>query len=259
MNDWRFIPLEIKDGYWNMALDESILKAVIQKKTPYTIRFYKWNPSTVSIGRNQSLTNEVNIKFCKHNNFNIVRRITGGGAVFHDQKGEITYSIVCSLKFLKDLNAINVMDQYELITDSIIFSLSRLGLNVHKGVINCPAIFLDDKKFSGNAQIRRKGFILQHGTILLKINADLMYSALKTPPNISQNRMVRSVKTKCIGIKERLDDYKEEDFINSLKKGFEETLNINTIRGQFSKWELKLAEKLVNEKYINKTWLRRYE
>ena len=54
--EWRCLPLETRNGYWNMALDEAILDAVIKKESPNTLRFFKWNPSTVSIGRNQSLS-----------------------------------------------------------------------------------------------------------------------------------------------------------------------------------------------------------
>ena len=166
MEKWRFIPLQTKNGYWNMALDEAILKSVINRKSHYTIRFYKWKPSTVSIGLNQSLSAEVNLKVAKENGFNIVRRITGGGAVFHDEFGEITYSIICSLKFLEKLNAKNVIEQFEIIETGIINGLTDYGLKPEKGIIHCPAIFLNGKKFSGNAQVRKKGYLLQHGTIL---------------------------------------------------------------------------------------------
>ncbi|GAG67652.1 unnamed protein product, partial [marine sediment metagenome] len=87
MDIWRLLPLEIRDGYWNMALDESILQSCIEKKTPNTIRLFKWDPSTVTIGYHQSVSDEVNIAVAKEKKFNIVRRITGGGAVFHDSKG----------------------------------------------------------------------------------------------------------------------------------------------------------------------------
>ena len=103
MNRWRLVPLEIHNGHWNMALDEAVLRSVINKKSPNTIRFYKWRPSTVSIGQNQSLRGEVDMDFIKEKGFNVVRRITGGGAVFHDEFREITYSIVCPLDFLEKL------------------------------------------------------------------------------------------------------------------------------------------------------------
>ena len=123
IEEWRFLPLETRNGYWNMALDEAILEAVIRHEVHSTLRLFKWNPSTVSIGRNQSLSDEVHIKFAKEKGFNIVRRITGGGAVFHDNLREITYSIVCPMKFLEKLNAKNVLEQFEKIEAGIILAL----------------------------------------------------------------------------------------------------------------------------------------
>ncbi len=259
MDKWRFIPLEIRNGFFNMALDEAILKAVIERKSPNTVRFYKWNPSTASIGRNQSLSAEVDLEFAEKKGFNVVRRITGGGAVFHDSNREITYSIVCPIKFLEDLNAIKMLDQFEVITQGIVAGLTNYGLKPKKGVIHCPAIFLDGKKFSGNAQVRKKGHVLQHGTILLDIDPELMYSVLKAPENVGKSRMVRSVRAKCIGIKDQLQGYDEQQFLNALKFGFENTLAISLEEGHFSDDELKTAKRLVEEKYSNIDWLKKYE
>jgi len=257
--EWRFLPLETRNGYWNMALDEAILEAVIKKDSPSTLRFFKWNPSTISIGRNQSLSNEVNISYARERNFNIVRRITGGGAVFHDSTREITYSIVCPTRFLEKLNARNVMEQFEIIETGIILALKQYGLIPEKGVIHCPAIFLDGKKFSGNAQVRKKGYLLQHGTILLELDPELMYSVLKAPNNVSKSRMVKSVYAKCIGIKEKLEVYEERDFLSSLKAGFESILGIKLKDGFYTENELKMAKKLVSLKYFSKGWLEKYE
>jgi lipoate-protein ligase A len=259
MKIWRYIPLGTNNGYWNMALDEAILRAVILKKSPFTFRLYKWEPSTATIGRNQSLSDEVDVKFCKKRGFDYVRRITGGGAVFHDNKGEITYSIVCSLKFLETHDAYKVLEQFELITQGIVEGLKIFGLESEKGIIHCPALFMEGKKFSGNAQVRRKGYFLQHGTILLKIDPDLMYTVLKTPPNVSKSRMVRSVKSKCIGIREKLENYDEGKFVESIQRGFEKILNIQLENGDYSDFELKLAQKLIKEKYSQESWLRKYE
>jgi lipoate-protein ligase A len=259
LDSWRFIPLEVRNGYWNMALDEAILNAIIGKKSPNTLRFYKWNPSTASIGKNQSLSAEVYMKFAKKKRFNVVRRITGGGAVFHDKNGEITYSIVCPIKFLENFNAIKVLDQFEIITQGIVAGLTNYGLSPKKGVIHCPAIFIEGKKFSGNAQARKKGYLLQHGTILLEIDPELMYSVLKAPENVSKSRMVQSVRAKCIGIKDQLMKYDELLFLDALKSGFEHTLGIKLVDGNFTEYELEIAQKLVKEKYSNRDWLNKYE
>ncbi|MHA1190798.1 MAG: lipoate--protein ligase family protein [Promethearchaeota archaeon] len=259
MNEWRLLPLEIYDGYWNMALDEAILTSIIGKKSPNTLRFYKWNPSTISIGRNQSLSSEVDTGIAQNRGFDVIRRITGGGAVFHDKYREITYSIICPIKFLEEMNAYKVIEQFEIIEMGIISGLKSYGLESEPGIIHCPALFLEGKKFSGNAQIRKKGHILQHGTILLELDADLMYSVLKAPHNVSKSRMVKSVYAKCIGIKDHLPDWNEEKFLLSLKQGFENTLKIKLKEGQITDEEFELADRLVKEKYSSEKWLKKYD
>lgn len=259
MSEWRFLPIEVKTGFWNMALDQAILELAIEKKSPNTLRFYKWKPSTASIGRNQSLSNEVDSQFVRSKGFNIVRRITGGGAVFHDEFREITYSIVCPIKFLENLGAIKVLEQFEIITQGIAMGLKILGLQPEKDVIHCPAILLEGKKFSGNAQVRKKGYILQHGTILLDIDPELMYSVLKAPENIGKSRMVRSVRAKCIGIKNLIQNYEQNKLIISLKNGFETTLGIKLKDGIISVNEKELARQLAKEKYSSLKWLKIYD
>ncbi len=133
------------------------------------------------------------------------------------------------------------------------------GLKPEKDVIHCPAILLDGKKFSGNAQVRRKGFILQHGTILLDFDPELMYSVLKAPENVGKSRMVRSVRSKCIGIKNHIGSYDEAKLINSLERGFQMSLGIELERGTFTEEEKNLAETLVKDKYSNIKWLKKYD
>ncbi len=259
MKAWRFLPLEVNNGFWNMALDEAILQCTIDKKSPNTLRFYKWKPSTASIGRNQSLSAEINFSFAQKKKFNVVRRITGGGAVFHDENREITYSIICPIKFLEDLGARKVIEQFEFITQGIITGLTFYGLKPNKGLIHCPAILIDGKKLSGNAQVRKQGYILQHGTILLDVDPDLMYSVLKTPENVEKSRMVKSVRAKCIGIRDQIANFKEDKLVNSLKHGFEIALGIELEDGKLHDREIKLAEKYVKNKYSNLDWLKKYE
>lgn len=259
MVSWRLIPLETNNGYMNMALDEAILKSVIEKKSPYTLRFYKWAPSTASIGRNQSLSSEIDMKTAKNKGFQVVRRITGGGAVFHDELREITYSIVCPIAFLEKLGSKTVLEQFELITQGIIAGLHIFGLKPEKGVIHCPALFLEGKKFSGNAQARTRGYLLQHGTILLEIDPELMYSVLTPPKNVTKSKMVQSVYAKCIGIKNNLEGYNETLFLESLKEGFEKVLHITLKESSFTSFERELADQLSKEKYSNEVWLKKYE
>ena len=100
---WRVLPFGIFDGPTNMAIDEAVLTARAENRVPNTIRFYRWNPSTASIGRNQSLSDEIDLEAAKRLGVGVVRRISGGGAVYHDRDMEITYAVVVAEKDLKEL------------------------------------------------------------------------------------------------------------------------------------------------------------
>jgi len=92
MGNWRLLKLQTADAFTNMAVDEAVMKARIENRVPNTLRLYQWEPSAVSIGRFQTLNNEIHVDNCKKHGVDIVRRITGGGAVYHDQNRELTYS-----------------------------------------------------------------------------------------------------------------------------------------------------------------------
>ena len=91
---WRLLITDDNTGAMNMAIDKAILVAHSNKKVPPTVRFFEWNPPAISIGYFQSLEEEVDLNNCRNLGVDYVRRITGGGAVFHEN--ELTYSIVIS-------------------------------------------------------------------------------------------------------------------------------------------------------------------
>src|SRR3989338_1792208 len=112
---WRIIPLTINNAFMNMAIDEAISESVANGAAP-TIRFYRWLPSAVSIGYFQSLHDEVNIEKCNELGLHIVRRRTGGGAVYHDYDGEITYSVIAPEKLFPR----GIRESYQVICSWIV-------------------------------------------------------------------------------------------------------------------------------------------
>ncbi|MHA2003758.1 MAG: lipoate--protein ligase family protein, partial [Candidatus Thorarchaeota archaeon] len=87
MEEVRFLDLDTYDAYTNMAIDESIMLSMKAEEVPPTLRLYRWKPSAVSIGTFQGMTEEVDLDFCKNREIDYIRRITGGGAVYHDYEG----------------------------------------------------------------------------------------------------------------------------------------------------------------------------
>ncbi len=258
MDAWRFLPLETKRGVENMAIDEAILNARIAKQVPNTLRLYRWDPSTASIGRNQSLNEEVDVEVAHKSGVDVVRRISGGGAVLHDRDREITYSVILAESdFRAQFGELKNVEVFHKITEGIVKALNKLSIQPDQGVIHCPAIFIQGKKISGNAQARQKGVILQHGTILLDVDAELMYSILKTPQGVPKARMVRSVRAKVTGIQQFIPNFDVHLLGKFLKEGFEEAFGITLTTGELSPWELQEADRLARERYGNLTWTNR--
>jgi lipoate-protein ligase A len=165
----RVIEFEFGDAPFNMALDEAIMRSVGSGKSPPTLRLYGWDPPAVSIGYFQEIKEEVNLEFCHEKGIQVVRRLSGGGAVLHTPK-ELTYS------FAVEANDPSVpqdiQGSYLKICAPIISALREIGVPASFRPVN--DIEVRKRKISGSAQTRRFGAILQHGTILLGMDYSLL-------------------------------------------------------------------------------------
>ena len=176
--EWRLLKTGAGTAYWNMAVDEAMLIARAEGRCPNTVRLYTWRPSAVSIGFFQSLEREVDVEECRRMGVDVVRRITGGGAVFHDEHGEVTYSIVVPEEYLKrSFPHSSIQESYELLCKGVLEGLKELGVSAEFKPVN--DILVSGRKISGSAQTRRRGVILQHGTLLLKSDLKTMFRVLK--------------------------------------------------------------------------------
>lgn len=260
MKKWRLLDLEIFNAFTNMACDEVIYNARISDEVSNTIRFYRWEPSAVSIGKNQSVSAEVDVKACESLGVDVVRRITGGGAVYHDRDGEITYSIVVK----QDEGGIpfDVDGSFRKLCQGIIYALSQIGLKAEHGVHHCPSIFVKNRKISGNAQARSKGVILQHGTILLDYDPELMYTVLRVREGIKKDKVVQSVFQKVTTIKEEVSTsrtgFKMEVVKDYLIEGFKKSFDVDFEVGDLTSSEREELPASV-KKFSSREWLYRIE
>ncbi|MFW9928037.1 MAG: biotin/lipoate A/B protein ligase family protein [Candidatus Thorarchaeota archaeon] len=262
MNKWRFFPLTTYTPQENMAIDEAIFRLKIMKYSsiPNTVRFYRWNPSSVSIGKNQSLYNEVDVDACKKNNISIVRRISGGGAVFHMFEGEITYSIITDMA---SIGVSNFQEAYNRILLALTKGLNKLSLNANQGQINCPALFINSKKISGNAQASSGNILLQHGTVLIRYNPELMYTVLKARPDKPRTKMIQSVYAYITTLEQLGVTTDFPTIVSNLTKGFFEEFSISSkmlIKPEISSKEDSLVKHFIKSRYDNWDWTeRRFE
>lgn len=260
--NWRYVPFKCETAAENMATDEFLFQKLIDNDlgAKNTIRFYSWKPSAASIGTNQSLHTEIDTTFAKQNNIDVVRRITGGGAVFHDGAGEITYSVICRLGELpKPKSPIiqfekSITQSYRSILEALGEGLRCLGVSIDAKKIHCPALLSNGKKISGNAQKISKGVLLQHGTILLSIQPDIMYSVLRPPEGVPKKKIVHSVRAKVTGISNLMPLNDTNTIIEYLIDGFKTKWGISFTAEDISEKECDEINELMKNRYGNSKW-----
>ncbi|MBM3282248.1 MAG: lipoate--protein ligase family protein [Candidatus Diapherotrites archaeon] len=230
----------------NMALDEACAHEVILGNVSPTIRFYRWKPSAVTIGYFQSLEQEVDVKECAKQGVDIVRRRTGGGAVYHDYAGEITYSVIAPEKMFAN----NIVESYQQVAEWIIAGLGKLNVKAEFVPIN--DLVVSGKKISGNAQTRRSGILQMHGTILCDVDVDKMFSLLRVPDEKMKGKTITMVKERVTSLKQHgADDYTK--IYHALHEGFIENKKIT--EGKWTKEEKQNAQILAEEKYSAQKWV----
>jgi len=248
--EWRLLPLRIDDAFTSMAVDEALLKLNAEGKSPNTIRFWRWFPSTVSIGCFQSVEREVDFDVAKKYDVDVVRRITGGGAVFHDYDGELTYSVVCKQGDVPN----DIIESYRLICGGLVRGFERLGLQAEFKPVN--DVQVNGKKISGSAQTRRWGSVLQHGTILISPDVRLMFELLKVSPEKISDKFIASVYERVTSVELELGRKPTFDEVRAaMVDGFADALGAEFVESELAQEEFELAEQ-IEPKYASNEWLR---
>ena len=233
----RIVETGFNPAAQNMAIDEALIESV--GEVPI-LRIYRWRPAAVSIGYFQSMNEEVDFTKCREIGVDIVRRLTGGGAVLHEY--ELTYSFI-SRRYPQ-----NIVESYKWICDAIVISINRLGFDASFVPLN--DIVIAGKKVSGNAQTRRKGVLLQHGTILLGVDVNKMFSVLKVPSEKLRDKIIKDVKERGTSLAGTTYD----NMATSLKTSFAAKFEAKLIDDTLSTEEISHARWLAERKYSSNEW-----
>jgi len=248
---WRLLDTGLNDAFYNMALDEAIVIARSKNLVPNTIRFFRWSPSAVSIGYFQSMEEEVDIKACDEMGIDYIRRRTGGGAVYHDTEGELTYSIIVDENHR--LISRDFQETYRTLCSGLVLGLRQLGVPAEFRPIN--DVVARGKKISGNAQTRGMSIVHQHGTILRKVDPALMFKVLKVPSEKIRDKLIKSVEERVTSINDVLGrDVSFRELKDALIKGFEDSFGIKLMPGSITDFEEDVAQRLKVEKYASRKW-----
>ena len=249
----RFLDLKVNDAYTNMAIDEAITKARGEGKAPDTLRFYMWKPSAVTLGYFQSVEDEVNLEALNRFGFNLNRRISGGGAVLNSETGEITYSVI--LREDDPLMSTDPVESYHLLCQGIIDALDVLGIKAEFKPIN--DIIVNGKKISGNAQIRRYGAVLHHGTLLVDFDAKQMFGVLKISKEKLSDKMIQQAEDRVTTVRRLLGrPIGFHEVRDALEKGYKKALNAELAKGDLTSYEQELVKQF-RERYAGRAWIYR--
>ncbi|SDN13158.1 lipoate--protein ligase [Bacillus sp. OK048] len=196
----------ITDPRINLAIEEYALKNLDINET--YLLFYINEPSII-IGKNQNSVEEINTEYVESNDIHVVRRLSGGGAVYHDL-GNLNYSFIT-----KDDG--DSFHNFRKFTEPVIAALNQMGVNAELSGRN--DILAEGRKISGNAQFSTKGRMFTHGTLLFNSEMDHIVSALRVKKDKIESKGIKSVRSRVANISEFLSDKMTiEEFRSSLLK-----------------------------------------
>ena len=184
----------INDPRINLAIEEYLLKTMDVEKEPVLL-FYINQPSII-IGKNQNTIEEINTDYVEDNGIIVVRRLSGGGAVYHDL-GNLNFSFIT-----KDDG--NSFMNYKKFTQPVVDALAKLGVNAELSGRN--DILAEGRKVSGNAQFATRGRMFTHGTLMFNTEIDAVVSALKVKKDKIESKGIKSVRSRVANISEFLND-----------------------------------------------------
>ena len=268
---WRFIDLSVGTAYENMATDEAIFISCQQGMSPPTLRLYGWQPPAISLGYFQKLESAVDMEECRRRGIDVVRRLTGGRAVLHHH--ELTYAVIAP-EHVYPFSP-KVMETYMTIGSCLMNALRGLGLNAnwvalrdkHRGGTALPRhetascfsapswyeITVGGKKICGSAQKRGSGVFLQHGSILIDHDPDVLAALLISRKGKEAFAWEIDASTTSLNrhVNATVDVH---DLGEMVLSSFQDTLGVTFNHGSLNDGESHLKDLLLREKYQTADW-----
>ncbi len=273
--EWRLIVEELpRSGAANMAMDQAIADACADGNSLPTLRFYRWDPPAISLGRHQKFS-DVDTAAVRELGYDIVRRPTGGRAILHTD--ELTYSV--SAPANEPHAQGSVMDAYLRLSNALLVGLLDLGLEADKApgsvragpdasaaCFEAPSAYeitFGGRKLLGSAQSRRAGYVLQHGSLPLVGDIGRLVDVLALPP-AERTSLRADLHARACTVADALrlpEDDASVQFdavVQALINGFSQTLNLTLKPGRATSDEIRNAALLIRTQYANPEWTERH-
>ncbi|MFO7792701.1 MAG: biotin/lipoate A/B protein ligase family protein [Candidatus Saliniplasma sp.] len=247
MKRLRYIPTIEGPAHEQMAIDEAILSAFDDDVIPPTLRFFRFHPSAITIGYSQDIDKVIDTDRCDEYEIPFVRRVTGGGTVYHDYHGEITYSIVTEQQ-----EGRSIQDSFEHLLSPIIETLKDYDLNARFKPYN--DILVSKRKVSGSAQRRGKRGLLQHGTLMYATDLEVLSDILLLDEEKLKAKGVGSFFELVTTMEKELGSKPDpEELIQRMKNNYKDYFGAEMEKTGLTSKEKEYVEEL-KEKYKSKEW-----
>ena len=216
----------IYDARFNLAIEEYLLRNIAPEES--ILLFYINSPSII-IGRNQNTFEEINVDYVQEHNIQVVRRLSGGGAVYHDH-GNLNFSFIAP-------NTKENFHNFQKFTMPVIEVLKEMGVPAELGGRN--DILVEGRKISGNAQYVSGSRMVSHGTLLYNTDLSAVTNALKVKPSKIESKGIKSIRSRVANISEYLDEIPEiETFRQNILRGiFKDAQHIPQYHLNDADWE----------------------
>jgi lipoate-protein ligase A len=230
----------------NLALDDVLTRRVGRGARPPLVRFWGWASPCVVLGRFQSVSNEIHLDRANELGIEIVRRVSGGGAMLIEPESAITYSAYLPPSMVQDLS---FPESYAFLDSWIIHALRELGIDAWYEPLN--DITSSGGKIGGAAQARRDGAVLHHTTMAYDMTQGLLTQVLRIGMEKLKDKGIRSAEAR-VGPLRQQTQLPRDEIIQHLRESFAELSGATT--GELRPEEIAEAEQLVEEKFGNDEW-----
>jgi lipoate-protein ligase A len=258
--DWRLIREQSLSGAVAMAYDE-VAAQTTAAGGPRTVRLYRWRPSTLSLGYRQS-PDSVDWAACERAGVDVIRRNTGGGGIYHDTYGDISYSVVAPADEVPG----DLLESYQLFCEPLFDAFDALDVDARfvaaeHDAVHEPACYLralhpahdivagDGRKLSGNAQYRRQDAVIQHGSITFRAEPERHLDCFATDEVAPADFSAR-----VTSLKEQNPDLTRRVVVDALETALAEWADAD--EGTWTDDEVAFAERRATEKYRSEAWTR---
>jgi len=242
---WRLVYSGVVSPEYSAASDEAIVNARLAGAVPNTVHFYTRDSPTISIGYNRSVEKSVFTEEAARRNVKVIRRFSGGSAVFTD-RGQLIFSLTLDASLLPS----DIVESYEKICRAVIRGLSILGIKAEYKPVN--DILVGGKKISGSAQLRRGGVVLHHGTMLVDTDLESMAAVLKPPQGKKGDQFVMKHVT---SLREAMGDAPDMQVLKrAIVKGISDAFSVTLYPRSLTPQEVVDIDGLIEGKYSSRDW-----